>query len=114
MPAAGGGTNVGNPPTSPPIFGTYTVVYVVSGTGTDRADLTYRDANNGTVQQAGASLPATIQLGNVTAGAFLYISAQNDNNSGTITATIQASGQAIRSTTSTGAFVIATATTTCC
>jgi hypothetical protein len=110
---SGGGTNVGTPP-PPPIFGLHTVVYVVTGTGTDSVDLTYRAADGSTPQQTGASLPVSIQVGNVPAGRFLYIAAQNNNDSGTITATIMVDGAPFRSETSTGEFVIATATGTCC
>ena len=93
---------------------TYTVVYDISGVGTSRASLTYSDANGGTRQSSGVSLPHGISLRNVRRGDFLYISAQNDNASGSVTVEILVNGSSFKRSQSSGAYVIATASGSCC
>lgn len=93
---------------------TYTVVYDISGSGTSRASLTYSDANGGTRQSSGVSLPHGISLRNVRRGDFLYISAQNDNASGNITVEIVVNGRSFKRAQSSGGYTIATASGSCC
>lgn len=108
-----GGTVIGGPPAaSGP--GTFSVAYVVTGTGTEAVDLTYSTASGGYAQQANVALPAVVQLGSVAPGAFLYVSAQNKGASGTIDVAIKVNEKPYRVTTSNGAFVVATASGSCC
>ena len=88
-----------------------TVTYAVSGT-TNKASLTYSNSQDGTVQQT-VSLPWSIQY-TMKAGDFLYISAQNQNESGSVTTDIRINGYAYKNTTSAGAYVIATSSGSCC
>lgn len=85
----------------------YQIEYEVSGSAT-KADLTYRNYFGDTQQEAEASVPWK-ETFTAYPGAFLYISAQNQDKYGAITATIKVNGQVIKTTTSTGAYSIATA-----
>ena len=105
--AATGGTNTTQPPSS----GTYTVLYVVSGTAT-QASLTYSNSQGGTAQET-VNLPWQRQFSMIK-GDFLYISAQNQGDTGSVTTEIRVNGVQFKSTTSSGAFVIATASGSCC
>ena len=89
----------------------YDVKYTVSGSAT-AASLTYQNGQGGTAQED-VSLPweKTYQL---LKGDFLYISAQNKADSGSITTNISVNGVNFKTTTSIGAFVIATSSGTCC
>lgn len=89
------------------------VVYEISGVGTNRASITYSDAAGGT-RQSTVQLPHGIHISGVSAGDFLYISAQNDNASGTVTVEILVDGRSFRRSQSSGAYVIATASGSCC
>lgn len=90
------------PPTAP----SPAVEYRVIGS---RADLTYVTSQGGTAQAANQTLPWSYTMTFAQTGQFLYISAQNTGDSGPITVQIYRRGVLFRTTTSTGAFAIATA-----
>lgn len=101
-----GGGGVG---TSAGIFNessTYSVKYVINGSA-HRADLTYNNANDDTEQISSVSVPYektyTMKPGN-----FLYISAQNQDEYGSIICEIWVDGKKVKTSTSNGAYVIAT------
>jgi hypothetical protein len=98
------------PPVTPSIV-TASVVYRVSGT-TDSASLTYINSQGGTVQET-ITTPWT-KTYTMKADDFLYVSAQNQNASGSITSEILINGVTFKTTTSTGSYVIATASGSCC
>jgi hypothetical protein len=83
---------------------TFKVSYRVSGSA-ERVDLTYRDAQGGT-QQTSAPLPWQHTF-DARGGSFLYVSAQNKQNWGSVTCEILIDGETRTNSTSSGAFVIA-------
>lgn len=91
---------------------TYSVTYSVSGINTNSASLTYQNNEGGTSQEV-VSLPWS-KIIIAKPGDFLYISAQNKNGDGSITSTITVDKTIFKTSTSKGAYVIATATGTCC
>lgn len=82
---------------------TYLVTYEVVGTARS-ADLTYQNAEGDTVQKT-IHTPWRLNL-EAAPGAFLYLSAQNNNASGSVTCRIYVTGQLVRHATSTGAYKI--------
>lgn len=91
--------------------GSHTVAYLVTGSATS-AMLTYANAQGGT-EQATVALPWSAAY-NMSQGDFLYISAQNQDSAGDVTTTIQVDGSTFKTSTSSGAYVIATASGSCC
>ena len=87
------------------------VEYRVNGSAC-AVDVTISNEEEGTSQFGPAALPWTyafvIPLGEES-GFFVYVSAQNQCSSGSVTAEIFVDGEEFRSSTSSGAFVIATA-----
>ncbi|MDP3425304.1 MAG: hypothetical protein Q8S32_16290 [Burkholderiaceae bacterium] len=100
-------TQVGIPST-----GSYSVTYSVTGVNTRAASVTYSTNQGGTAQEA-VNLPYS-KTQNFVDSNFLYISAQNSQAEGEITVSILVGGEVLKTTTSAGAFVIATASATCC
>ena len=92
-----------------PLTGSGTVIYRVSGSAT-RADVTY-EASSGVAQQSNVTLPWSTTRASKT-GDFLYISAQNRENSGCVSVQIVSGDNVLESNQSCGAFVIATASRT--
>jgi hypothetical protein len=90
-------------PQGPPVPA---VEYRVYGS---RASLTYANAQEGTSQNSSAMLPWTYSFNSARTGQFLYISAQNTGDSGQIRVEIWKRGSLYRTSTSQGAFAIATA-----
>lgn len=89
--------------------GNYSIEYIVSGTGAcTRADLTYYNSSEGISQQSDATLPWSYKFTVSDKHQFLYISAQNDFSSGSVTTTIKINGTVEATSTSTGAYVIST------
>lgn len=91
------------------------ISYEVSGLLTSRASVTYQVA--GKTQQKTVTLPASLPdfgIATATPGSFLYVSAQNQSTTGSVTVKILVNGTAVQSATSSGAFGIATASTSCC
>ncbi len=88
----------------------YTVEYRVVGEYTMTAFVTYRNASGGT-EQMDVKLPWSTSFSS-RSGSFVYLSAQNRENAGKITVSIRVNGAQFRSSTSSGAYVIATASGT--
>ena len=84
---------------------TYQVKYKVGGT-TSQASLTYENAQGGT-EQMDVRVPWEKTIGTVERGDFLYLSAQNQNDSGSITCEIWVDGNRWKHSISSGAYVIA-------
>ena len=83
------------------------VKYEVTGTASS-VDVTYENSDGGTSQSSNVSVPWEYSFtGNP--GDFVYISAQNQGSSGTVTTKILTDGDKFKSSTSTGAYVIASA-----
>ncbi len=90
-----------------PGHGEYRVKYVVEGTA-DEVDVTYASVGGGTAQESNVSVPWEYTF-KTERGEFLYISAQNCGKSGTVTVKIYVDEHLYKETTSSGAYVIATA-----
>jgi len=86
---------------------THQVMYEVTGTA-QSASLTYQNKDGGTSQESDVSLPWTYSFEGK-GGDFVYISAQNNGETGSITVTIYRDSEVFRTSTSTGAYTIATA-----
>jgi hypothetical protein len=82
----------------------FKVTYRVKGTA-GSAVLTYRNARGGT-EQSNARLPWELSF-DAKGGLFLYVSAQNEGTSGSVTCEILLDGETRTSSTSSGAYVIA-------
>ncbi len=87
-----------------PVDDTRTVVYRIDGTAS-RASLTMRNETGGTEQ--GTHLVPWDDTFTVAPGQFVYLSAQNEGDHGTITCTITSDGQVVQTAESSGAYVIA-------
>lgn len=85
---------------------TYEVTYSVGGS-TTAASLTYENEGGNTEQKAQVRVPWATTF-RVESGAFLYVSAQNTNESGGITCEIKLDGAVIEQASSDGAYTIAT------
>ena len=83
---------------------TYSVVYSVGGTASS-ASLTYQNKSGGTDQKK-VSLPWTYSF-NGKPGDFLYLSAQNEKEYGTVTAEIKLNGTTVQSAESNDGYGIA-------
>jgi len=88
----------------------YTVRYLVWGSSGDY-NVTYQNSNGGTSQQSNVPSDWTYSF-TATPGDFVYLSAQNNNNTGSVSVTIYQGPFVFETSTNTGAFVIATATGT--
>ena len=80
------------------------ITYEVGGT-TDKASLTYEN-KDGNTEQKTVSLPWRLSF-EAKPGAFLYVSAQNERESGSVTCKILENNLVKETATSEGAFVIA-------
>lgn len=85
----------------------YTVTYKVTGTA-GAVDLTMSDEDGDTSQQSKVAVPVTRTLRNMHEGDFLYISAQNQGESGSVICSIEVDGVPVKTATSSGAYVIST------
>lgn len=91
---------------------THEVVYLVTGS-TTQADLTYQVGSKQS-QQSGVDVPVTSTSGSTGlrfiagSGDFLYLSAQNTQDSGTIGCEILVDGQSVASNESSGGYTITT------
>ena len=83
------------------------VEYRVTGTALT-VDLTIENEDGGTSQYSDQSLPWSYSYTGRTDN-FVYVSAQNQGATGTVTATIYIDGDVFKTSTSSGAYVIATA-----
>jgi hypothetical protein len=90
------------------------IVYYVEGTA-EGADITYQNAQGNTAQGNGLAVPLRneetgftgLHIGQVSCGSFVYISAQNTGESGTIECEIKSDGEVIESAESSGEYAIA-------
>ena len=83
------------------------VEYKITGTAS-QVDVTLTNATGGTEQYGDVFVPHTYTFHNYTHW-FLYISAQNQGGSGSVIVTIYLNGEVVNTATSSGAYVIATA-----
>jgi hypothetical protein len=83
------------------------VQYQITGTAKS-VDVTLNNVSGGTEQYSGVSVPHTFTYNNFT-DYFLYISAQNNGQTGTVIVTIIVNGQVLKTSSSSGAYVIASA-----
>jgi hypothetical protein len=83
------------------------VEYKITGTAS-RVSVTLNNATGGTEQYDNVSVPHTYRYDTFTDW-FLYISAQNQGEYGSVTVTIYLNGVVVNTATSEGAYVIATA-----
>jgi hypothetical protein len=83
------------------------VEYKITGTAS-RVSVTLNNATGGTEQYDNVSVPHTYIFDTFTDW-FLYISAQNQGEYGSVTVTIYLNGEVVATSTSSGAYVIATA-----
>jgi hypothetical protein len=104
---SGGGSNGGSTGGSSPAAGGHTVVYSVSGTATSVSVDYVKDDNLGQAQQD-VKVPwhTGVDMGNNLVGAQLIV--QNKGASGSVTCKITDNGKVVSTTTSSGAYVIAT------
>lgn len=84
-----------------------TIQYRVTG-AVSSVDLTYENRSGNTEQISEAPLPWSYEF-TAEIGDFVYVSAQNNDDSGIIRVEIKSEGRVIEEATSSGAFVIATA-----
>jgi hypothetical protein len=84
-----------------------TVTYEVTGSASS-VDVTYENEDGGTSQQSGVSVPWSYSFTGHN-GDFVYISAQNNGSSGSVTVTIYKNDSVFKTSTSSGAYVIADA-----
>lgn len=85
----------------------YEVQYKISGTA-EKVDVTLNNASGGTEQFDNVQVPHSYQY-KYFSDDFVYISAQNQGESGSVTVQIFHKGELFKSATSSGAYVIATA-----
>ena len=93
---------------APTVKSSFQVVYKVTGTA-ESVDLTYENAYGNTEQKT-ARLPWELKM-NVSVGQFLYVSAQNNGKIGSVTCEIWIENLKIETATSSGAYKIATCST---
>lgn len=84
----------------------YNVVYRVKGTA-QLVDVTMRNQTGNTEQISNVKVP-NAQEYTMERGDFVYISAQNQGETGSVTCEIEVNGVVVETATSTGEFVIAT------
>ena len=87
------------------------IKYSVSGTASTE-DITMSNKDDNTEQKDDVSVPWSYSFTKTDSEyQFLYISAQNQHDSGTVTVKILIDGETVETATSEGAYVIATAST---
>lgn len=86
---------------------TYDVKYELSGTAST-VDITYTNEDGGTSQLSDVPLPWTLTFKRGS-GQFVYVSGQNQAETGSVVATVYKDGKVFKTSTSEGAYVIATA-----
>jgi hypothetical protein len=90
-----------------PLKTTVTVTYKITGTA-KLASITMTDATGG-IEQSTHNLPFTYDM-EVQHGAMLSLLAQNQGDKGTVKCEIVTNGEVVKTSTSEGAYVIATCT----
>jgi hypothetical protein len=91
---------------------THAVVLEVTGTTTGNVLVSYRSPG-GTATGQSTTLPWVFRT-EAREGDALFLSAQNDATSRTVTVTIRVDGVPFRTATQSGALVVASASATCC
>lgn len=91
------------------LFPSGDVEYKVSGTAS--SVFITLETSDGTAQ-FNADVPSSKTYAGFSSGDFVYISAQNNSSTGTVTVEIYKKGDTYKSTTSSGAYCIATASGT--
>ena len=87
----------------------FSVKYEISGS-VNKVFITIENENGGTSQFSAISVPWTYTFSSrKPKGTFVYVSAQNQGETGTVTVTIYRDGTVFKTSSSTGAYVIATA-----
>ena len=84
-----------------------TIVYEITGTAT-YASVTLNNGGGGTEQYSNVSIPWSYTEKSFSDN-FLYVSAQNQGDRGTVTVKIYVDGELFKTSTSSGAYVIASA-----
>lgn len=92
-------------PRTPSHPSTFAVEYRITGTAPS-VDVTYQNASGGTEQRHSVRLPFSFKF-TAAEGQFLYISAQNDGQSGSVVCQILLNDVEQKRSESSGAFVIA-------
>jgi hypothetical protein len=87
--------------------GGYDVRLEVTGSA-ESVSVTYHNQSGGTSQVSSAGLPWSYRYEGFD-GDFFYVSAQNKGSSGTVTVSVYVDGRKYKTSTSSGGFVIATA-----
>lgn len=85
----------------------YQVRYEVTGSAST-VDITYQNEDGGTSQLSDVTLPWSLAFTGEALD-FVYVSAQNQGETGTVTVTIYKDGEQFKTSTSSGAYVIASA-----
>lgn len=83
-------------------------MYKIEG-GTNLASITYQNSQGGTSQINDSPVPIDIVLNDMNKGDFVYVSAQNKRNTGSIIVRILVDSVEWKKSASSGAYVIATA-----
>lgn len=92
----------------------YSVEYVITGVfAGNNANVTYSNSTGGT-EQKNVIFPGSIKYPFFPVGGFMYISAQNQTSSGSISVEIKVNDVHYKSATSTSAYGIATTSGSCC
>jgi hypothetical protein len=83
------------------------IIYEITGSA-DKVDVTMNNATGGTEQHSEVSVPTKYVFDNFP-DSYLYISAQNQGEYGTVRVSIYVDGKLFKTSSSSGAYVIATA-----
>ena len=83
----------------------HSVTYKVTGSARS-VDVTYQNGTGGTEQKSHVAVPWS-QIFQSSSGAYLYLSAQNQGNSGDLTTEIDVDGSSRKQANASGAYVIA-------
>jgi len=83
------------------------IIYEITGTA-DEVDVTLNNATGGTEQYSNVSIPKKYSYRSFT-DSFFYISAQNQGENGTVRVSIYVDGKLFKTSSSSGAYVIASA-----
>lgn len=89
------------------LFGPRQVKYEVTGTAA-LVDITIENEDGGTSQFSGVATPWSYNF-SAPQDAFVYVSAQNQTDAGSVTTSIYVNAELFKVSTSSGAYVIATA-----
>ena len=96
------------PAPSPPVDYSKAITYEVRGTAAKIGCITIENKSGGTSQYTNIIPPWTMEL-SMYEGAFVYVSAQNGTATGTVIVTIYVDDRVFKTSTSSGAYVIASA-----